>query len=163
MAETSVADSTSLLTSFVESRRMANWKDSRNHLSKQTPRKFWNMLALYSSYHLSKWRKKPIHWGMPMSVSFEPTTACNLRCPECPSGLRSFTRPTGNLKKDLFERFVDDNSSYLSYLNFYFQGEPYINPNFLDMVAYATKKNIYSSTSTNAHFMTEDRPIDYLD
>jgi hypothetical protein len=33
--------------------------------------------------------------GLPVSISIEPTTACNLRCPECPSGLRSFTRPHG--------------------------------------------------------------------
>ena len=36
--------------------------------------------------------------GYPASISFEPTTSCNLRCPECPSGLRAFTRPTGMLE-----------------------------------------------------------------
>lgn len=42
------------------------------------------------------------------------------------------------------------------YLIFYFQGEPYINPEFLDMVAYAKKKGIYTITSTNGHFLNED-------
>ena len=44
----------------------------------------------------------------------------------------------------------------LMYLIFYFQGEPYINPGFLDMVKYAHSKNIYTITSTNAHFIDDD-------
>ena len=67
-----------------------------------TPRRVVNMLKLYSSYEITKILKRPVVWGKPMTISFEPTTACNLRCPECPSGLRAFTRPTGNLKADFF-------------------------------------------------------------
>ena len=99
--------------------------------------------------------RKPIQWGSPMTVSIEPTTACNLRCPECPSGLRSFTRETGNLKKDFFTKTIDELYKDLIYLIFYFQGEPYINPDFLDMVSYANKKGIYTITSTNGHFLND--------
>jgi radical SAM protein with 4Fe4S-binding SPASM domain len=42
------------------------------------------------------------------------------------------------------------------YLIFYFQGEPYINPAFLDMVAYANAKGIYTITSTNGHFLSNE-------
>nr|MBX2815677.1 SPASM domain-containing protein [Saprospiraceae bacterium] len=41
-------------------------------------------------------------------------------------------------------------------LIFYFQGEPYINPHFLDMVAYASKRKIYTITSTNGHFLNDE-------
>ncbi len=99
---------------------------------------------------------KARQFGLPFTISVEPTTACNLRCPECPSGLRSFTRPTGNLKKDFFKRFIDDSYSHLIYLIFYFQGEPYINPDFLDMVRYASDKKIYTITSTNGHFLNDE-------
>src|SRR5438046_9986999 len=107
------------------------------------------------SYYLSKWSGKTIQWGLPVSISVEPTTSCNLRCPECPSGLRSFSRPTGMLDKHFFESTIDDMASHLLYLVFYFQGEPYLNPEFLDMVAYASMKNIYTATSTNAHYLTD--------
>lgn len=43
----------------------------------------------------------------------------------------------------------------LFYLVFYFQGEPYLNPAFLDMVRYASSKKIYTATSTNAHYLNE--------
>ena len=91
-----------------------------------------------------------------MSIAIEPTTACNLRCPECPSGLRSFTRPTGNLKTDGFEKVIQEIRKYTSYLTFYFQGEPYLNPSFLDMVSYASGAGMITSTSTNAHFLDDE-------
>lgn len=94
---------------------------------------------------------------MPLSVAIEPTTACNLRCPECPSGLRSFTRDTGNLRIPLLNKFLDEISRKSSYITFYFQGEPYINPNFLQMVKAAHDRGLYTATSTNAHFMTEEK------
>jgi len=133
-----------------------NWHDSFNLLSRLTPRRVWNAGKVLSSYYISKFTGKPVQWGYPISISFEPTTSCNLRCPECPSGLRAFTRPTGMLQKDFFRDTIDQLSKDLLYLVFYFQGEPYLNPQFLDMVKYASSKGIYTATSTNAHYLTED-------
>ncbi|MCB0740925.1 MAG: radical SAM protein, partial [Chitinophagaceae bacterium] len=130
--------------------------DTINLLSKLTFRRAWNGMKVLSSYYISKWMRRPVQWGYPISISFEPTTSCNLRCPECPSGLRAFTRPTGMLQKDFFTETIDQLSKELLYLVFYFQGEPYLNPSFLDMVAYASKKKIYSATSTNAHYLTDE-------
>jgi MoaA/NifB/PqqE/SkfB family radical SAM enzyme len=119
--------------------------DALNFLSKMTLRRLWNASKVYSSFMLTKWLKRPIQWGLPFSVAIEPTTACNLRCPECPSGLRSFSRPTGNLKEDFFRKTIDELHKEVFYLTFYFQGEPYINPDFLEMVKYAHSKGIYTS------------------
>lgn len=132
-----------------------NRNDTINLMSKLTGRRIMNGIKVLSSYYLSKWTKRPVQWGYPVSVSFEPTTSCNLRCPECPSGLRAFTRPTGMLKKDFFTETIDQLSKELLYLIFYFQGEPYLNPSFLDMVAYASAKGIYTATSTNAHYLND--------
>ena len=118
-------------------------------------RKVHNAYKLWHSFRSSRTSSKPLIQGLPMGISFEPTTACNLRCPECPSGLRSFTRPTGNLRTELFEQVIDELAQNLVFLTFYFQGEPFINPNFLDMAAYAHKKGIYTATSTNAHFLDD--------
>lgn len=132
-----------------------NWNDTMNLFSKLTPRRVWNGTKVLSSYYISKWTKKPVQWGFPVSISFEPTTSCNLRCPECPSGLRAFTRPTGMLQKDFFSDTIDQLSKELLYLIFYFQGEPYLNPDFLEMVKYASQKGIYTATSTNAHYLND--------
>lgn len=86
----------------------------------------------------------------------EPTTSCNLRCPECPSGLRSFTRPTGMLTLDAFKQTVDQLDKDLIYLLMYFQGEPYLNKDFLAMATYSAEKRIYTATSTNGHYLNDE-------
>lgn len=132
------------------------WQDTKNFLRKLTVQRIWNASRVTASYFATRWRQQPVMWGRPFTLSIEPTTACNLRCPECPSGLRSFTRPTGNLKSDFFRRLIDENYRDLLYLIFYFQGEPYINPDFLEMVQYAHQKGIYTITSTNGHFLNDE-------
>ncbi len=134
-----------------------NWNDTVNLFSKLTVKRALNALKVVSSYQLSKILRSPIQWGYPISISFEPTTSCNLRCPECPSGLRAFTRPTGMLEQSFFKQTIDEIHKEILYLIFYFQGEPYLNPDFLDMVQYASKKGIYTATSTNAHYLTDER------
>lgn len=131
-------------------------KKSQLLIKTLTIRKLWNVLKIYSSFHFSRFRKKSFHWGNPIKVGIEPTTYCNLRCPECPSGLRNFTRPTGMLKPENFQNMVDQLHKDLIYLLLYFQGEPYLNKNFLAMAKYATQKGIYTATSTNGHYLTDD-------
>jgi radical SAM protein with 4Fe4S-binding SPASM domain len=130
--------------------------DGFNFLMKQSPARWLNMTKVYSSFQYSRLGKNIFHSGLPISISIEPTTSCNLRCPECPSGLRSFTRPTGMLKKELYESIIDQLAPTLSYLIFYFQGEPYLHPALLEMVKYASSRKIYTATSTNAHFLNEE-------
>ncbi len=133
-----------------------NLNDSVNFLSKLSLRRIWNAGKVYSSFQLSRVLNKPLQWGYPISISFEPTTSCNLRCPECPSGLRAFTRPTGMLEKDFFRQTIDDIYKDILYLIFYFQGEPFLNREFLSMVKYASDKGLYTATSTNAHYLTDE-------
>jgi radical SAM protein with 4Fe4S-binding SPASM domain len=111
---------------------------------------------LFVGFHYSRLINQPRQFGLPVYVSIEPTTSCNLRCPQCPSGLREFTRPTGMLQKQLFEKIILQLKNHLHSLTFYFQGEPYLNPDFLKMVNFANLNRIYTITSTNAHYLTEE-------
>lgn len=133
-----------------------SWQENKFILKKLTFKKIANAFAVFASYHVSKRLKTSSHRGLPISIAIEPTTSCNLRCPECPSGLRQFSRPTGMLESTFFESLINQLHDRLIYLTFYFQGEPYLNPKFLDMVSYASKKGIYTSTSTNAHYLNDD-------
>lgn len=134
---------------------LVNIHDTFAIASKLTPKRIVNASRIWASYVLSQRKGKAQLSGLPISMAIEPTTACNLRCPECPSGLRSFTRPTGKLDIDLFKKIMEEVSSHLMYLTFYFQGEPYLNPQFLDMVKIASQHKIYTTTSTNAHFLDD--------
>jgi radical SAM protein with 4Fe4S-binding SPASM domain len=131
--------------------------DGLNLFSKLTTKRVANAVKVFSSYQYSRRHGIPAMNGLPISIAFEPTTSCNLRCPECPSGLRSFKRPTGMLDADLFRNVIDQLAPTLNYLTFYFQGEPFLHPQFLEMVKYASDRGIYTATSTNAHFLKDDQ------
>jgi len=131
-------------------------EDGLNLLRKVTPGRFLNLMKLYASYYYSRYTGGFVHSGKPFTASIEPTTSCNLRCPECPSGLRQFSRPTGKMSLELFQQTVEQLSPGLFYLILYFQGEPFLNPLFFKMVEYAKQKRIYTATSTNAHFLNDN-------
>lgn len=130
--------------------------DAWNFLSKLRLGRCWNAFKVVTSYYLTRWTGRPIQWGQPITIAIEPTTACNLRCPECPSGLRAFNRPTGKLHKDFFRETINQLHHNLMMLIFYFQGEPFLNPDFLEMVRYANNKGLYTITSTNGHFLNDE-------
>ncbi len=121
--------------------------------------KVFNFIKLVYGFHYSRLIHKPKQFGLPISISIEPTTSCNLRCPQCPSGLREFTRPIGMLQTILFEKIILQLKKHLHSLTFYFQGEPYLNPDFLKMVHFANQQHIYTATSTNAHYLNQEAAI----
>lgn len=134
---------------------LVNFHDTISLASKLTPKRIFNAWKVWRSYQISVKQGKAQVSGLPISMAIEPTTACNLRCPECPSGLRSFSRPTGKLDTNLFDKIMSEVKDHLIYLTFYFQGEPYLNPQFLEMVKTAASHNVYTTTSTNAHFLDD--------
>ena len=136
---------------------MAHLRDSLHILRHLSPGRIANLLALRMSYHLSQLMRRSIIWGKPFTVSIEPTTACNLGCSECPSGLKSFTRPTGKLDLEVNRKLLRSLGKQLFYINYYFQGEPFLHPQFLELIREAKKHRIYTATSTNAHFITPQK------
>ena len=117
----------------------------------------FNLIGLGLSYTLSRLFKGKFQFGKPFSLSIEPTTACNLGCPECPSGLKQFSRPTGKLNVELNAKILREVAGHVFYINYYFQGEPFLHPDFLELIKQAKKHRIYTATSTNAHFIDENK------
>ena len=60
------------------------------------------------------------------------------------------------LSFDLYSKIVGEIGNRLMYMILYFQGEPYLNPAFFEIVRDARKRRIYTATSTNAHFLTDE-------
>jgi radical SAM protein with 4Fe4S-binding SPASM domain len=117
-------------------------------------RRLINLFKLQASYHVSVRMRKPLHWGLPASISVEPLTLCNLQCPECPSGQHLFTRPTGMADVSLYAERLKQLSPELIYLILYFQGEPLLHSGFAGMVQIAAQMKIFTATSTNAIYLT---------
>lgn len=121
-----------------------------------TFRKFWNALKVFSSFHLSRLLKRRIVWGKPYMLNFEPTNLCNLQCVECPTGMDMLERPKGSTSLEKFKEYIDPLKDDLIYLVLYFQGEPFINRNLLDLVRYAADCGIFVQISTNGHFFNDE-------
>lgn len=117
-------------------------------------KKIINFIQILIGYGLSIVFKKPIEWGYPFSLTIEPTNRCNLSCLECPTGNNTSTRPKGFMDIGLYKKIIDEVKGFVIYHMIYFQGEPFLHPQFMDLVKYADKNKIYTCTSTNGHFLT---------
>jgi len=59
------------------------------------------------------------------------------------------------MNPETYHRIVDELSPVLTHVIFYFQGEPFLNHSLADMIGYAHQKRIFTSTSTNGHFLND--------
>jgi len=116
-----------------------------------------NALKVSLSYFWSRVSRRVLVIGKPIALGIEPTSICNLQCPECPTGANLLKRPRGSITVEHYRAMVNQLSAHLIYLNLYIQGEPFMHPQFEELVRIAAKKKIYTSTSTNGHFIDRDR------
>ncbi len=118
-----------------------------------TLRRIANMVKLKISYWFSAFSRRNFHWGMPVAVAIEPTSQCNLQCPECPTGADKLSRSKGKISVDNFKRILEKLPPETMYLNLYFQGEPYLNSQIFEMIQQAKERKMFVTISTNGHFL----------
>ncbi len=121
-------------------------------LKSLTVRRVWNAAKILASFLLSAITKKNIVWGIPPILTVEPTNLCNLRCPLCVTGNGSMMRENGRMDFPTYKRLIDELADRAIYVVLFHQGEPYINRQFNEFVAYAKQRGLYVTTSSNAHY-----------
>ena len=119
---------------------------------RHTPLRIANTLRL----QLSRRLRRPRCWGYPYTILIEPTNACNLRCPLCPTGMGIMTRKVGMMDFSNFTSLVDEMAPYLYVVNLANLGEPLLHPRIFDMIEYLAYKNVSPIISTNAHFINPE-------
>ena len=114
--------------------------------------------------------RTPLQDVIPLSTPFvvfvDPASACNFLCPFCPTGHRDMIDATGRfqgvMKLPLFRKIIDDLGEFdkpIKVLRMYKDGEPFLNKNLAEMIAYAKNsgKVEYIDTTTNGSLMTPER------
>lgn len=102
----------------------------------------------------------------PFIINIDPSDKCNFRCKFCPTGDLSLMNKTpgrnfGPMDFNLFKKIVDDICKFdepIKVLRLYKDGEPLLNPNFVDMIEYAKQSGCCDrvDTTTNASLLTPE-------
>jgi radical SAM protein with 4Fe4S-binding SPASM domain len=115
------------------------------------PHQFINEVKL-NNYILSRSeeRGKKIHLkSKPYHLVVEPTNACNLGCPLCPTGRGVKTRAKGIMKLNRFKNIVDQIQDSAMEIFFQNWGESTLVSELPSMIEYASSKGIWTCLSTN--------------
>lgn len=119
--------------------------------------KIINCLRLILSYSLSYFGLIRINSQLPLFISIEVSNFCNLHCPECPVGTTIISKSEKRFfDLSLYQRLINELKSTLLHVILYFQGEPLLNDQLTEFIKIAHQSHIYTSTSTNAQFITKE-------
>lgn len=125
-----------------------------------SPRRARNVALAAGSYVASVVSRRVHLWSVPAVLMVEPTNRCNLRCPQCHTGSGRIGRPYARLPLAHFRTLIDELGDRLVYLLLFNQGEPFLHPQLPDFIAYARRRSIYVTTSTNGHFFDNQEVVE---
>ena len=117
-----------------------------------TARRLWNSFRI----RVGQFMKTGEVPTMPESLSVEPASVCNLRCPECTLGKGGLTRPTSLMSATTFSNALEPLSRWLVCCQFYLQGEPTMSLQLCQMIEQAHRNRIFTMTSTNGQTLTPE-------
>ncbi|MBT7066445.1 MAG: radical SAM protein, partial [Verrucomicrobia bacterium] len=124
----------------------------------KTPVAFFRLGRTLAEY---KRKRETVH-SMPVRLWIETSTLCNLECTMCPNkDLPAENKAIMDL--DLFEKIVDEASSFASDMYLHHRGEPFINPQLFSMIRYAEEEGIRTRFHTNGTMLTSGRADKLLD
>ncbi len=114
--------------------------------------------------------RTPLQEVIPLSTPFvlfvDPASSCNFKCTFCPTGDRALIKGTGRyqgaMRLEVFRKIIDDLGEFdedIKVLRLYKDGEPFLNKNLAEMIAYAKASGRvpYIDTTTNGSLLTPDR------
>lgn len=97
----------------------------------------------------------------PFILFVDPSSVCNLQCKFCPCGAahnelwtEEKRKSIGFMEMETFKKVIDDCQDFkdkIKVLRMYKEGEPLLNPNFVDMLRYAKESGKFMSIDTTTN------------
>lgn len=109
-----------------------------------------NVFLSFYNYKL----KKTNCSSKPVVFWIEPTNACNLKCPMCPSSYSDLKK--GFMDMNLFKKIINEISRFTLSNKLLQRGEPLLHPNVVEMVEYMTRKSLWTEIDTNGTLLTKE-------
>lgn len=115
--------------------------------------------ASYSvfSYGIKRYGNISVSPPVPLRVSVELSSRCNLSCPECVTGAGLLRRKNGFIDYSVAEKMAGELRGRVLSVWLYGQGEPMLHPRFFDIISLFRRMN--AVISTNGHFLDEENCI----
>ncbi len=132
-------------------------------LAKLNTARMLNYLKIQASLGISGILSRPVVWSQPFSVHLETASVCNLKCPECITGMKLTNRSSKLMDVELVKEKLKLHQKHAFYCNLYFQGEPFLNLQLAEIIKLTKDMNYYSVVSTNGHFLNEKKCISIIE
>ena len=118
---------------------------------------FRGLLRLANHYanYAQMLMKKDTVFGYPSHLIIDITNICTLKCTLCPTGAGLPGRKKGMMPLATFKRIIDEAGRYLISIDLFNWGEPLLNSDVYEMIAYAHKRHIVTSVSSNFQHFSE--------
>ena len=94
--------------------------------------------------------------SLPYHIVLEPTNACNLRCPLCPTGLELSDRKKGIAKLNEIKNFLYSIKDTCVHVYLQNWGEPTLHKNICEIISYCNELGLWSHVSTNFSLKYKD-------
>jgi MoaA/NifB/PqqE/SkfB family radical SAM enzyme len=98
----------------------------------------------------------------PYKAIIDPTNACNLGCPLCPTGLGASSRTKKIMNFETFKKIIDEAHETFIEVHLYNWGEPTLNKHLINMLNYCKEKKIWTRISTNLSLEYKDGYLEQL-
>jgi len=129
------------------------WKNIKNHFRRGRGHMF---AYLWNRFQWDYFHRMNIVPRFPLNVDIESSSRCNIKCEHC---FRQYMdmHESDFMTMPLFKKIVDECARYnLFTLKFSMRGEPTLNPEIVEMVAYAKQNGIKEVwVNTNGGLLTE--------
>jgi hypothetical protein len=99
-------------------------------------------------------------FGHPFCMTVDPCTFCNLNCPLCIQGSQKGEFEQRVFDFSLFEKVMKHYGPWLTHLDLYSWGEPFLNKRIYDMIALAKRYDINVTISTNLNAGDPQKIVD---
>jgi radical SAM protein with 4Fe4S-binding SPASM domain len=131
MTQAGAADNAMMVASVLESMRFSN-----------RAKILWSYL-----------RRRERVPALPVEYIVETTAKCNLYCPMCPR--ETHKQPKEDMTDEIFERLVEGASRTGEHMMLIGLGEPFMDRNIFERIAYCERHGIATLLSTNGTFLDE--------
>jgi len=116
---------------------------------------------LFYRYRYEMYPKRKVLDDFPPSLQVEVSSICNYRCVFCYQTDQKLTDPQnghmGLMSLDLFKKVIDQAQGHCENVTLASRGEPLMNRNFKEMLAYTRDKFVAFKINTNAWFLDAEK------